>query len=75
MDRRRWFYNGTCMSDGTPITIAACGEVQEKEFIERGFRPVETDKEKGPDGAGRKRAERTIGKGMANTVINKKAKK
>ena len=39
----RWFYNGTYMPDGKPITVAASSEVQEEEFLRRGFRPVEDD--------------------------------
>lgn len=42
LPRVKWFYNGTNMSDGAPITIAAYNDVQEAEYLKRGFMPVET---------------------------------
>lgn len=36
-----WFYSGTHMPDGTPITISARGEVQIKQYLEKGFLPFE----------------------------------
>lgn len=43
----KWFYNGTFMSDGTPMTVAARSEVEETEFMARGFRPVKPPARKG----------------------------
>ena len=38
-----WFYSGTCMEDGTPITIAARSEFQVMECLRQGLTPVETE--------------------------------
>lgn len=39
----KWFYSGTFMPDGTPITIAAYNEVQALGYLDMGCRPVEED--------------------------------
>lgn len=36
----KWFYNGTVMSDGTPISVEARSEAEEKSFRARGYRAV-----------------------------------
>ncbi|TAN62858.1 hypothetical protein EPN18_03890 [bacterium] len=38
---QKWFYSGTHMPDGTPITISARGEVQIQQYLDRGFLPFE----------------------------------
>jgi hypothetical protein len=38
---RMWFYSGTHMPDGTPITISARGEVQIKRYLDKGLLPFE----------------------------------
>ncbi len=38
----KWFYTGTFMEDGkTEITVPSRNEVEERKFIERGWKPVE----------------------------------
>ncbi len=39
-----WFYSGTCMKDGTPITIAARSEFQARECLRMGLTPLEDKK-------------------------------
>jgi hypothetical protein len=39
-----WFYSGTCMKDGTPITIAARSEFQVRECLRMGLTPLEDKK-------------------------------
>jgi len=39
----KWFYNGTQMPDGKPITVCAYNEVQERDFIKKGYKPVVTE--------------------------------
>jgi hypothetical protein len=36
-----WFYSGTFMKDGSPITIAARSEFQARECLRMGFKPLE----------------------------------
>lgn len=51
---KRWFYNGTFMADGTPISVAATSDVEAVEFMERGYEPVKTRTRKsGPAAAAR----------------------
>lgn len=40
-EMEKWFYSGTYMPDGTPITVAAYNEVQAQAFLDTGYRPVE----------------------------------
>jgi len=35
-----WFYSGTCMQDGTPITIAARSLFEVEECLRRGLKPL-----------------------------------
>jgi len=35
-----WFYSGTCMQDGTPITIAARSPFEVEECLRRGLKPL-----------------------------------
>jgi len=35
-----WFYSGTCMQDGTPITIAARSLFEEAECLRKGLKPL-----------------------------------
>jgi len=39
-----WFYSGTCMRDGTPITIAARSLFEVEECLRRGLKPVSKKK-------------------------------
>ena len=50
-----WFYSGTCMKDGTPITIAARSEFQVRECLRMGLTPVEDNK------SGKRKAARKTG--------------
>jgi len=42
----RWFYSGTSMQDGTPITIAARSAFAEEECLRQGLRPYDEVKKK-----------------------------
>jgi len=35
-----WFYSGTCMQDGTPITIAARSPFEVDQCLRRGLKPL-----------------------------------
>jgi len=39
-----WFYSGTCMRDGTPITIAARSLFEVEECLRRGLKPLQKKK-------------------------------
>lgn len=54
----RWFYSGTQMRDGTPITIAARSEVEAQECLARGLVPLEEAAPGTKGGAGRARTRR-----------------
>ncbi|MFQ5428515.1 MAG: hypothetical protein ACE5EZ_05990 [Thermodesulfobacteriota bacterium] len=41
-----WFYSGTYMKDGVPITIAARSPFMKDECLRRGLRPLEDRKKK-----------------------------
>jgi len=41
-----WFYSGTYMPDGTPISIAAHSLFEKDECLHRGLKPIEERKKK-----------------------------
>lgn len=41
-----WFYSGTYMKDGVPITIAARSPFMKDECLRRGLRPLEDKKKR-----------------------------
>ncbi|MFQ5441454.1 MAG: hypothetical protein ACE5EB_01880 [Thermodesulfobacteriota bacterium] len=42
----KWFFSGGKMPDGTPISVAAHNDIQEIEYVKRGWKPVEAGKKR-----------------------------
>jgi len=57
---KKWFYNGTFMADGTPISIAAASEAEAAEFKARGYKEIRVrTRRSGPSAAAGRRKRRS----------------
>ncbi|MFQ5465707.1 MAG: hypothetical protein ACE5EI_07245 [Thermodesulfobacteriota bacterium] len=61
---KKWFYNGTFMADGTPISIAATSEAEAARFRGKGYGEIRTrTRRSGPAATAGRRKRRSPLKG------------